>query len=288
MKRGFVIVVIVTMFLLSLNICSALSNESTQALEKLETAKDCYNEMISQKVPISRANVSLQSTINSYEAQLALEEKFRKPDYSITEKSSENVCYIKKISIEARDELEIFQTTYDSTQETINLSSMDSDYQKIILSFNEERFEDTIELIDKGYSLLSEIESSQTTLKLFYSSTTISAKQFLEDNWRKLSIGLIIFIAVLIVFWKAIKKIRVYRKIKHLEIQKNTLKELVGELQKKYFKSQGISEAEYRIKLERFKEMIRDINRQIPLLKETLIKLNKKDSIEKSKSKNKK
>ena len=46
-------------------------------------------------------------------------------------------------------------------------------------------------------------------------------------------------------------------------------------LQSGYFKTKNISETEYYSKTDRFKEMVRDIDRQIPLLKEQLISVEK-------------
>ena len=72
-----------------------------------------------------------------------------------------------------------------------------------------------------------------------------------------------------------IQKIKIRLKLKNLLRQKNTLNLLIKKLQYGYFEKKDISESEFGIKLEKFKEMIRDINRQIPLLKEQMIRLNK-------------
>ena len=84
-----------------------------------------------------------------------------------------------------------------------------------------------------------------------------------------------IVLVLLLVFWKAISKYLVLRKIKYLETKKNVLNNLIQKVQVNYFKDKNASENEYRIKIKTFDEMIRDINRQIPLLKEEIAKISK-------------
>jgi len=47
-------------------------------------------------------------------------------------------------------------------------------------------------------------------------------------------------------------------------------------MQEGYFKTKKLSESEYNIKLKKFKELIRDIDRQIMVLKEDMFKFEKK------------
>ena len=58
--------------------------------------------------------------------------------------------------------------------------------------------------------------------------------------------------------------------------QKKALNTLIQNMQKSYFKTKKLSETEYTIKLKKFKELIRDIDRQIIVLKEEMFKVKKK------------
>ncbi|MBU3912929.1 MAG: hypothetical protein KKE50_02435, partial [Nanoarchaeota archaeon] len=136
--------------------------------------------------------------------------------------------------------------------------------------------EDTIKLINIAYEELSEVQSSQTALNLFYSTTSKTVKNFFINQWKKILIISAIVLVLLLVSWKAISKFLVLRKIKFLETKKNVLNNLIQKVQGNYFKDKKASESEYRIKIKTFEEMIRDINRQIPLLKEEMFKIDKK------------
>lgn len=255
---------------------SAYSNESIKAKALIDQASSDMQDMISKQIPVSRANESLQEAIQIYAAQLALEDTKGNADYKLVEDYASTVSAIKANATKANDELKIFLASYNDAKKDTNLSAMDDTYNAIIASFNEQRFEDTLTLIDKGYTQISDIQSSQTSLKLFYETTSRSIKQFIQDNWKTISITLAIIIIILAISCTSIRRFRVRSKINHLTLQKATLNELIKKMQTEYFKSKKISETEYQVKTKRFKEMIRDVDRQIPLLKEKLFKLEKK------------
>ena len=80
--------------------------------------------------------------------------------------------------------------------------------------FDEERFEETITLVDEGYKRLSEIEASQTTVRLFYSTTTKTLKTFFIENWKKLTIFINEFYSSFFIFNQSKHKHELYRRKK--------------------------------------------------------------------------
>jgi len=62
-----------------------------------------------------------------------------------------------------------------------------------------------------------------------------------------------------------------------LEIRKDSIRNLTAKTQQDYFEKQDLSEITYKTRITKYAELIRDINRQIPLLNEKLeLKLKKK------------
>jgi len=260
------------------------SNESQVAKMLIDNATQDIHLMEEKNIPTSRANEALQQAIQLYKAQLALENQKKEADYKLVTSYAEEVFQIKSISFKAQDELNVFLESYNSAKDDFNLSEMDPEYNAIIKSFSDERFEDTPDLIDKGYQKLSDLQASQTTLKLFYDTTSRSIKQFAIDNaksfispkfYQSLYFWIIVIIIVLIISWKTIKRIRIKAKIRNLLIRKDSIYDLIRKLQSEYFKSKKISETEYFSKMEKFKDMVREIDRKIPLLKEDLIRVDK-------------
>ncbi|MCD6476788.1 MAG: hypothetical protein J7K26_01310, partial [Candidatus Aenigmarchaeota archaeon] len=85
----------------------------------------------------------------------------------------------------------------------------------------------------------------------------------------------------IILTYKIIKIYLIKRKIEILESEKNTLKKLIANTQRDYFEKGILSDVDYHIKIHKFGELIRDIDRQIPLLKEEIAKIQKLKYIEK-------
>lgn len=276
---GIFSVMIMIVFLLLISTSFALnttpSNESVQAKESIENAEKDILEMISKNIPINRLNETYQEALQLYSAQLALEEKGTTADYKLVVENTLKISSIKKTAIEARDELEIFKETFRNAEKEANLSEMQEEYNQIILSFNEERFEDTSELIKKGYDSISEIQSSQTAVNAVYLATSRTVKYFFIQNGLKIVIigGIALFL--LLIFWTTLTKLRMRIKLNNLIVQKKAINGLIKEMQESYFKSKKISESEYNIKLKKYEELIRDINRQIMVLKEEIFKMKK-------------
>lgn len=248
------------------------SNESVQAKDSLSQAEKDIIEMVERNISIARVNETYQEALQLYSAQLALEEKGGRADYKLVLSYTSDINSIKKTAIQASDELTIFKETYVEAEMHANLSEMREEYDSIILSFKDERYEDTLELIKKGYDRISEIQSSQTALNSFYSATSRTIKNFFIKNWLKLLIICSVILFLILVFWNNFKKLMFRVKLNNLFIQKKAINRLLKNMQESYFKTKKLSESEYNIKLKKFKELIRDIDRQIMVLKEDIFK----------------
>jgi len=270
------------------NFTFALSNESIDSMNLLNLAKSSIAEMESKEIPTSRVNELYRQADQLYSAQIALEEKDKKADYAFINALCNEILSIKESAIKAKDELEIFKDEYNEAKQEYNLTSIEADYDNIERSFSEERFEDIIQLIDKGYKSLSDVQSSQTATRVFIENTSKTFTNFLKKNWVKILVTLIILSLLAIIFWKTIKRWKIKARIYTLSMQKDALYSQIKKLQSSYFKSKTISETEFYAKVDRFKEMIRDIDRQIPMLKEEMLKVNKKEQKQAKTSRTKK
>lgn len=249
------------------------SNESIQAAVLIDKAIACMGEMQIRNISLNRINETINEALQFYSGQVALENRGKVGDYKLIKQYANNSCLIRDSALKAQDELSVFNETYNSAKSQINLSQMSKEYNAVIQSFDEERFEDTVSLIDVAYKKLSEVQSSQTALKLFYDTTTRSIKDFFKENWKTLSIGFIVIVILLVVFWKAFRRYLLSRKLNHLYIQKKSVEGLIKKIQFNYFETKKMSESEFSVKLSAFKEMIRNIDGQIPEVRESLARL---------------
>jgi len=271
--KFFLICLFFVLLLFNLGNINASSNASIEAKNSIETAQGCLDYLISEDIPSSRTNETFNEALQIYETKMFYENRGNKADFSLVNEYSEEVCSIKDFASRARDELKIFLEYYNNSAEQFNLSEMDDEYNAILNSYYGERFEETSSLINVGYSRISEIESSQTTLNLFYKTTTQTLKNFFINNWIQIIISLAVLSLVFIISKKSINLFSTLRKIKRLELEKKSLFELIKKTQEAYFTSKTMSEIEFSVKIKTFKNMIRDIDRRIPELREKLIKL---------------
>lgn len=271
MNYKFVSLAFLVIFFIS--IVSSLSEEAINASLQIEKSTNLTNQMAERGIPIKRVNESLQETKQIYLGQLALEMSYKKYDYSLVFERTSNINSIAETAFRAFDEFRVFNETYFEASKEIDLSSMQADYQKILTSFNDERFEETLTLIDAGYTKLSETQSKQTSVNLFYSTTSRTIKNFFINNWVKILIIFFIVLILFMIFRKALEKYIVHIKLNELTRRKQVLNDLIKKLQKDYFEKNTISQEEYTIKLNKFTEMLRDIAREVPLLREEVMKL---------------
>jgi len=254
---------------------SVVSNQSIQARESLDQAQRDIDIMVSKNISILRVNETYQEALQLYSAQMALEEKGRSSNYRLVIEYALEVSSTEKVALEANDELRVFKENYVIAEKSANLSAMQDDYNSIIISFNDERFEDTLTLINKGYDKISEIQSSQTAVNAVYSATSKTLKNFFIQNGLKIAIVVSVFIILLLVFWNVLTRLEMRIRLNNLIMRKKSINGLIKEMQASYFKTKKLSETEYKIKLKNYEELIRDIDRQVMVLKEEMFKMNK-------------
>ncbi len=225
---------------------------------------------------IQRVNDSLINAKNIYDVQSILKETDKKYDFSNVLSYCDEIENVYKFATKSRDEFEALKKFYDmSLDEEMNTSSVDSIMREIESEIKNERYEKIEPLVKKAYEEISTVKSEQTALKLFYKSTTRSIKEFLKDNWKSIAIILAAGIFFFLFYRTIIYKWRLQNKLSKLELRKSTIKDLIAKTQKDYFEKGIISEGMYNVKIKKYAELIRDIDRQIPLIRESLLRVDK-------------
>lgn len=252
----------------------ALSETAINVTLELDDAYKDVLEVSQRGIGVLRINESYKTASEIFESQKLLEKNNRNPDYSLVRKYISEVKSIKEIAILSNDQLEVFLHEYSSMNSSLDLSEMDELYLEIVTSFEDERFEETINLIPKGYESMTSIQSSQTALNIFYDSTRSRIADLFFNTWKYLLSLCILFLILWFIFKKSIKRFFISKKISRLESRRKSIKYLMEMLQKDYFDSKRISEGEYSVKMKSFSDMVLDINRRILLLKEELERMN--------------
>ncbi|MFO7872600.1 MAG: hypothetical protein R6U26_03065, partial [Candidatus Undinarchaeales archaeon] len=254
------------------------------AEEALSDAEECIQEMKASNLSTQRVEDLHGQAQDFYEAQVLREEQNITADYAFVVTTSNQICELKTNAFQVYDELKALEFEVESARESgINMEEIDPLYTEAVEAFESERYGEADALISETYDKISEVEATTTKIRAFYEASTKTLRGFLERNWEILLTVVVFSIIAGLILKNRISIMLLERHIRHLELEKETIYDLIKNVQRVYFDEQDMSESEYLTKIKKFKQIIRDINRQIPLLKTELEK--KKGTFSKLKKK---
>jgi len=247
----------------------AASEQALEAEDALNAAQKDMEQMVSDGLPVTRYNDTLLLAQQIMEVQLNNENAGAKPDYSVFYGKIDELKDLKQKAYAAVDELRALAVAINQT-EGIDTAPVWDIYREAKAEFDNERYEQSTVLIDRGYEKISELEAIQTKIVAFAESTSRNVTEFLKALWKELLTASAIIIAIVVLTYNRIQMMLIRRRIAESERRRESVKNLTGETQRKYFERGEISDTTYHIRTKKYGEMIRDINRRIPLLREEL------------------
>ena len=258
-----------------------LSEQAKTIHTSLQQAETEMQSLQDKGLPITRYNDTLFLAKQIYDSQVYSEKSGGKADYGIVETKLTELAEIKRQAFLALDELKALELAINQTTD-IDTKPVLEIYQVAQTNFKEERYEESLEYVNKAYEKISELEALDTKVKALYDATTRSIGNFFKNNWKIISIicGAVLLFVLLV--YNRFTHWRIIRQIESLEQRKKSITELIAKTQRDYLNKGKISETDYKIRTKKYGEMIRDINRQIPLLNEALA-LRKKKSLKATK-----
>jgi len=275
---------VLMIFVLIFIICFAFAediNSQEEAINCINDSLEIVSELNDSGFSILRASDLLKEAGNIYLSQEILSEKNLGYNFSLVIPICEELEELRKQAYESRDSYTALTKFYNETfDQKMDTSSVDSIFSSIKKELVNERYEKIPPLIDFAYEEILRVKSENTAFKLFYASTRKTLGNFFKDNLYFFSGFFIVLLVSFLVYRTAILRHAIKTKIRNLEWRKESLKELIGNVQKGYFEKGTISESDYVIRTQNFAEMIRDIDREIPLLKEEVIKLSKRPKMQ--------
>ena len=270
------------LILLATNFSFTLAQRSinaTDARSAIDLAKIDMQEMMDSGFSIIRINDTIAEATNYYDAQKALEEKTGQGDYSTVISLTDKISSIKKEAFDTYDELSALKKKLDESSQKQDAAEAEAIYNEAMQEFKDERYAQANDKIEECYAKIIELQAAFTRVKAIYEASTKTIAGFFSRNY----VTILIVLGVLLVLYIALRR-RIYRaiirrKIRKLELEKEILNDLIRKAQEEYFKKGAISEGNYRIRVTKFAELIRDINRQIPIM---TMKLEKETELKKA------
>jgi|SRR3989344_4312566 len=258
----------------------AAENTTTKNAESCLKDSSAYmQELIDNGFNAERLDDIIRTASDVFSAQKLLEENGKKSDYSLVISYCDDVENVRNLAFEARDMFYSLEKEYADFKEKagklgLNTSETDSFVEDARQEIRDERYEKAIEKIPEAEKKIIDAEAEATTMNLFYSTLTRGIKEFIIENYIQLGIFIGIILAVYLFYRTRIRRKIIINKIERLYAEKEVLRDLIKKTQKDYFQYGKIPEGIYNIRTKRFAELIRDLDRQIPLLKEELERLN--------------
>ena len=240
----------------------------------LDSSVGIMSSLESEGFNILRINDTLVKAQTIYDSQYLVERQGRDGEYSFVIDSCEEIEVLYELAIKARDDLGVFVGFYEETRSSgMNTTSVDLIIVEIEKEINDERYEKADPLIEQAYEEFSRVQEEYGRLNKFYAATSRSFTLLLKEyGYYTLSV-LVVLILIYLAYRVRIKKLIVRHKINNLRLRKKSLKALMEKTQKEYFQKGNISEADYQLRSKNFATLVRDIDRELPLLEEKLIKV---------------
>ncbi len=240
------------------------------AVAALASANQSIAAMADAGLPIARANDAYVAAVQWLEGQSALEEIGSRADYGFVLDNAEQIARLESTAFALRDDFKILGSRLGNATQGSNLTSALELRDSALSEFRDERFEEAKSLMEQSYAEISSAETAAVHSQTLVESTRKNVETFLRDNWQAIA-GVFVAIGVLFfIFQKRIRRFVVSARINSLMHEKEVIQSMLRELQRDYFEKNGVTEMTYHVKTKKFGDLIRNINRQLPLMKEEL------------------
>ncbi len=243
------------------------------AKQALEGANASMAKLKKAGLPSLRAQDSYMLGQQWFEGQAAIESAGGRPDYGFAAQQAAAVNSIVQGMFSANDELYALATRFNSTEQGVNLTIARQLQSQAGAELADGRSEEAVALVGKANDAISAAESDFSRSNTLLESARKNIEGFLQDNWQNILITSAAAIIVLAVFQRQIRRLIITARMKALASEKAVLEGMIKGVQRDYFEKGSMNELSYRIKTKKFSELIRNINRQVPLLKEELKKV---------------
>jgi len=282
-KKNLIFVVVMVLLLIVPSLIKAQNYNET--LIALNQSRIDLQELIESGFNVLRINDTLSQAEQLFAAQSALEETGGTPDYSLIIERTEEITELKNQAEEMNDEIKALEARLKDIPPNSEATALFNEAKK---EFDDQRYEKISDLIEEAYVKISEQEALQTRFRAIYVASTKTILDFFKKRWKSITVTITLIVVIYLLLRKRVAIYLIDKKINSLNFEKEILGKLIKKSQYEYFHLFKIHEELYHIRIEKFGELIRDIDRQIPILLEEKAKikgLEKEEEVETKKVK---
>ena len=247
------------------------SPASNSAQIALLDAQNAMQEMADAGFNTTHVADILQSAIQLYDGQLSLEKQGKNATYGDIVKKADEIKGLRNLAFNINDRLSGLKISIEERHKSANMTEPENIYGEALVDFKSERYENAERKIELAYKRISELEVEKSRSGVIIEATK-TLWQRIVYSWKQITIAAAAIAIALGIGYNKMYSELLKMRMQMLESERTTIEGLIKKVQDDYFTKGHLSETTYHIKLRKYGEELRDINRQVPLLREAIEK----------------
>ncbi len=195
------------------------------------------------------------------DAEKALVEK----DYELVLEKTESISDRKKRALDIHDSLRALELRIEEVSKIGDTAKAREKLHEADNLFKMENYPEAEDAIFEGGRYLRQVEGEYSVVKARYRASRAGTALFVKDTWRELASSILLVLAVILISYPVIKKMRYENMLEDMKLEKKVLIDLIRKVQKEYFGQAAISRRSYDIKIEKYRENLVDLNENIKM-----------------------
>jgi hypothetical protein len=191
-----------------------------------------------------------------------------KNNYKDAFEKSQQISFRKSWTYNISDSIRALEIIIEESEtESIKANAL---FEKAKESFSYERYEETELFIEQAHEHIEEDKAKNTIIEAQYNAVKDNTLDFVKSNWIYITLGIILIITILAIFYEKIYIYTTKRKILMIKIEENVLVNLIKKAQDDRFNKGSISQSLYKAKMNSYRKRNGEIAREEHELSKTL------------------
>ena len=251
-----------------LNVTYGIKHNET--LAQLNGANASIGKMRQDGLPSQNAADLYGLARQWFDGQEAIELSGGRPKYDFALQKITEITDLEQNTYRVNDDLKALSERIGTADSGADLSATKSLVADAAQEFKDGRIDRAKTLISQAYDEVSKAEAQAVHSRTLGESARRTIENFLTDNWRTIAYVAAAAAVMFFLFQKQIRKVLVSARLNALIRERGVIGSMLKKLQMDYFEKKSVTELTYRVKTKKYGDIIRNINRQLPLLKEEL------------------
>jgi len=239
-------------------------------LARLNAANESVAKMREGGLPSQNAADLYGLAEQWFYGQEAIELSGGRPNYDFALQKVAEIADLEQNTYSVNDDLKALADRIGAADPGADLTATKSLVADATQEFKDGRIDRAETLINQAYDEVTKAESQAVHARTIGESARRTIENFLADNWQAFAYAAAAGIAIFFLFQKQIRKALVDARTRSLLHEKTVIESMLKNLQKDYFEKKSVTDLTYRVKTKKYGDIIRNINRQLPLLKEKM------------------